>query len=99
MTKQTAARTTERVAIALPRLLEEGKLSLRQAARAAGVDVAHLSRVVSGSGGKAAGADLAVRLARALDLPEHYFPEAREQAVINAVRADPELRERIYRRL
>jgi hypothetical protein len=48
---------------------------------------------------KTPSADLTARVAEALDLPRDYFPEFREAVVVDAVQADPELRERLYRRL
>lgn len=62
-----------------------------------GVDQAHLTRIVQGK--KLASSELARRGALALDLPEDYFAEVREAVVIEAVRTDPELRDRIYRQI
>lgn len=80
----------------LPQLLEERQLSLRALCRDAGVDPAHLSRVLRRAGGKTASPDLVQRVTAALDLPAGYFPESREAEVIERVRADPRLRDRIY---
>lgn len=91
------ARTEDTVGQALPALLAAHGLSLRAFAGEAGVSQAHLSRLIKGE--KTASADLARRLALALRLPEDFFPEYREAVVIEAVRADPKLRERLYRRL
>lgn len=84
----------------LPRLLQERGLSIRQLAGLAEVEPSHLSRLLRGADyRKTPSADLLRRIAVALRLPEDYFPEFREAAVIEAVRLDPQLRERIYRRL
>jgi transcriptional regulator with XRE-family HTH domain len=82
---------------ALPDLLVKHQVSLRQLAKDAGISVSYLSRVLAGT--KPSSGELAARIASALELPEDYFPETREQRVVEAVRADPDLRERIYRRL
>jgi transcriptional regulator with XRE-family HTH domain len=68
-------------------------------ARTAGVTDAHLSRVVRQVNYKSPSGDLARRVALALGLPEDYFPEFREAYVIDRVKRDPKLRERLYKRL
>jgi transcriptional regulator with XRE-family HTH domain len=83
----------------VPRLLAERGMSLRALATAAHVDPGHLSRVLRRAAYKTPSADLTARVAEALDLPRDYFPEFREAVVVDAVQADPELRERLYRRL
>jgi len=60
------------------------------------VDHAHLSRVIRREGGKKASGEVAGRVAEALGLPSDFFPEYREAKVVEAVQADPELRERLY---
>src|SRR5687767_2116702 len=82
-----------------PRLLRERGLSMRAAARAAGVSQGHLSRALRGADNKRPGHDLIARLSAALGLPEDYFPEVREARVVRAVRADPALRDRMYAEL
>jgi transcriptional regulator with XRE-family HTH domain len=83
----------------LPALLEERGWSLRELARRAKVDVAHLSRTLKPGSGRTISGEVATRIARALELSDAYFAEAREQAVIDAVRADPALRDKLYRGL
>lgn len=80
----------------LPGILAERQLSLRALAERVGVSHAHLSRAVRGANGKVVGGDLARRVAVALDLPGDYFPEYREDVVVELVRADASLRDRIY---
>lgn len=88
------------IASELPRLVDQDpQLSLRKVAQRAGVDPAHLSRALRGKGEKHVSGELAGRLAAALELPVDYFPEYREDAVMRAVRADGQLRDRLYRRL
>lgn len=91
--------TQQRLGDALPELLQERDLSMRQLAARADVNVSHLSRLVNGKAGRSATGELAIKLARALELPDDYFPETREQMVIEAVRTDAALRESVYRRL
>ncbi len=73
-------------------------MSLRSLARDAEVNPAHLSRVLRGRESKATSTDLARRVAEALDLPADYFPEYREGLLIERVKTDPALRDRLYRR-
>jgi transcriptional regulator with XRE-family HTH domain len=80
-------------------LLEERGWSQRALAHAAGVDPAYISRALRRGRREAVSSELAARVARALDLPDDYFPECRERQVIEAVRNDPALRDRLYRRL
>lgn len=83
----------------LPRLLEERKLTLRALARKAGVSDAHLSRVLRRKDYKTPSADLARRVARALELPDDYFAEYREGVVIDEIKANARLRDRLYDQL
>jgi transcriptional regulator with XRE-family HTH domain len=89
--------TNERFSDQVPRLLHERGLSIRALARAAGVTDAHLSRVLRRVNYKTASTDLARRVALALDLPVDYFPEFREGVVIDRVKHDPKLRDRLYK--
>jgi hypothetical protein len=52
--------------------------------------------VLRGVNYKTASPDLARRVALALDLPEDYFPEYREGIVIERIRNNPQLRDRLY---
>ena len=83
----------------VPTLLAERGWTQRQLAEAIGVDPAHLSRVIRRLAGRRPSADLVERAASVLGLPRDYFPEYREQRVIDAVRRDPVLRDRLYRGL
>jgi transcriptional regulator with XRE-family HTH domain len=90
-----ADRTQTPFGEALPSLLLERGLSLRELSRRLGMDATYLSRVRRGR--KRLPTDLPKRVAVALGLPEDYFPETREAVISDAVRRDPELRERMYR--
>jgi len=92
-------RTSNPFVVELPRLLEQRHLSIRALARQAGVTDAHLSRVLRRADYKTPSGDLTRRVAVALGLPEDYFPEYREAFVIDTIRNDPELRDRLYGRL
>lgn len=84
----------------LPALLAERGMSIRALARAAGVNDAHLSRVLRGIGYRTRPSqDLARRVAEALDLPSDYFVEFREAAVVDEVQKNAALRERLYAEL
>jgi transcriptional regulator with XRE-family HTH domain len=87
-------RTDQPFRDAMPGLLAERGVSLRELGRRLGMDAAHLSRVRRGR--KRLSPDLPRRVAVTLGLPEDYFPETREEAILDAVRRDPRLRERIY---
>jgi transcriptional regulator with XRE-family HTH domain len=80
-------------------LLEERGWSQRDLARAAGVDPAYISRALRRGRRSAVAPELAARVALALGLSDDYFPECRERQVIEAVRNDPALRDRLHRRL
>lgn len=84
-----------RVREVLRELLAERGLTLRGFAAQIGVSQPHLTNVVHGK--KEPTGELARRVASGLELPEDFFAEAREAAVIDAMRNDPPLRERLYR--
>ena len=92
-------RTGESFATALVPLLSQAGLSMRALATELGLNVSHISQITGASTRRTVSPDLARRVARVLDLPEDYFPEVREAAVIAAVQADGSLRDRIYDRL
>jgi len=92
-------RTRRPFAEELPDLLEERNLSLRSLARQVGVGDDHLSRVVRGDRAKKPTADLARRVAHALDLPDDYFLEARLDFVVQQLTNDPQLLDKTYDRL
>lgn len=84
----------------LPDLLDKRGISLRALARSAGVNDAHLSRLLRGVGYRTRPSrDLAQRIAEALDLPHDYFTEYREAVVIDEIKRNPRLRDQLYARL
>jgi hypothetical protein len=64
-----------------------------------GVGGDHLSRVLRGDRGLKPTGELTSRVARALALPDDYFPEARIDFILARIRHDGTLRDRIYDRL
>jgi transcriptional regulator with XRE-family HTH domain len=83
----------------LPDLLTERGLSQRKLAQLIDLNPSHLSRVLRGADRTRPSIDLISRVARALDLPTGYFEELREAAVIEKVKTDPKLRDRLYSEL
>ena len=83
----------------LPDLLARHDISLRELANRCQIDVGFLSRVVRREDGKVASSDLALGVARALDLPDDYFIETRRAKVVERLNQDPELVDRIYAQL
>jgi len=93
------ARTKRRFVEEVPRLLRERNMSLRALEQEAELSHGFLSRVLRQRDYKTPSPELARRVARALDLPEEYFPEFREGAVIAAVKKDPRLRDELFDRV
>jgi|SRR5579862_7432639 len=93
------ARTDTPFAEEVPRLLAEHGMSIRALAAAVGVSDSHLSRVLRRADYKTPSTDLATRVAETFDLPADYFPEFREAYVIERIKRDPPLRNRLYRQL
>jgi transcriptional regulator with XRE-family HTH domain len=83
----------------LPALLAERGLSQRKLAQLIDLNPSHLSRVLRGADRTRPSIDLIQRVADALGVPRAYFAEVREAAVIEKLRSDPELRDRLYDRL
>jgi transcriptional regulator with XRE-family HTH domain len=83
----------------LPRLLKERGISQRALAAMIGISDSHLSRVLRRADYKTPSPDLTRRIALALELPPHYFPEFREAYVIERIRTHPKLRNDLFRRL
>jgi hypothetical protein len=77
------------------RSTEGARPTLRALAReVGGLDHAYLSRMLSGKA--AVNVDHVRRISRFLGLADDYFPEVREADVIDAIRADPELRDKLH---
>jgi transcriptional regulator with XRE-family HTH domain len=79
----------------LPRLLAERKMSQRELARRVGVNQSYLTFVLQGR--RAPSRKLLEGTAAAIDLHVEYFREFREAVVIERLRADPGVVDRLYR--
>jgi transcriptional regulator with XRE-family HTH domain len=91
-----ARRTNRPFAEELPHILAQRGLSLRALAAEIEFSPSHLSRALRRKDYKSPGPRLVRAVAAALGLPEDYFPEAREGEVLERVKADPVLRDRLY---
>ena len=90
--------TTRPVTEELPRLLASRGLTQRALARElGGFDHAYLSRMLSGKAPP--NSDHLARIATYLGLRADFFAEVREARLINAIRANPRLRDELYSRL
>ena len=95
-TPEMAVRTQRPFVEEMPLLLAERNLSLRAVARESEVSHSFLSRVLRERDYKRASPELARRVAKALDLPEDFFVEAREGFIIERMKGDPRIREELY---
>lgn len=87
-------RTDDSFGEELRRLLEERGVSFRKFAAAVGVPQPYLSRTMSGE--RPPSTKLLANAAAELGLPHDYFVEYRARVVIEAVRTDGRLRDRVY---
>ena len=83
----------------LPALLAQRGLSQRKLAQILDLNPSHLSRVLRGADRTRPSADLIRRITKVLDLPAGYFQELREAVVIERLRTDPELRDKLYKQI
>jgi transcriptional regulator with XRE-family HTH domain len=89
-------RSQERLVDQLPALMQARALSINRLAQLVGVSQSHLSRAVRSADRKSISGDLAERIANAMDLPADWFPETRRERVLERVRSDPVLCDRLY---
>jgi plasmid maintenance system antidote protein VapI len=82
----------------LQELLDARGMKVIELADITGASRGHLSRVIRRDGKRVSG-DLAGRIAVALGLPQDFFVEYREAVVLEAIRKDGRLRERLYKSL
>jgi len=75
-------------------LLTKRRMSVRALAEEIDFSAPFVQRVVQGT--KPPTTRLVAAVCHALDLPEGYFAEAREASVVERVRNDPRLRDRLY---
>lgn len=84
----------------LPRLLRERGLSIRGLSAQVGIQHSHLSRLLRQKDFKRTPSpDLIEAVSAALDLPEGYFPEAREAYVMARLKEDRRMLNTLYQRL
>ena len=74
-------------------------MSVRALAARIGINDSHLSRVLRQADYKTPSPDLTTRVAGALGLPADYFREFREAYVIELIKTDPKLLNKLYSRL
>jgi transcriptional regulator with XRE-family HTH domain len=78
----------------LPEMLRERGLSYRQFAKEIDFEQAYLSRTINGE--RSPSKKFLEAVSRALSLPDDYFPEYRQHVVIEAIKKDARLRDKIY---
>jgi transcriptional regulator with XRE-family HTH domain len=81
---------------AVGELLFERGWSQRDLADAVGVDPAHVCRLLKRGARRRATPELLARVACALGVEPEFFAEYREWCVLEAVRRNPSLRERLF---
>jgi plasmid maintenance system antidote protein VapI len=81
---------------AVAELMDEREWSQRDLSAVVGVDPAHISRLLKRGSRLRATPQLMVRVARAFEVEPEHFVEFREWCVLEAVRRNPPLRERLY---
>lgn len=86
---------------AVSRLMEERGIGLRELARALDISAPYLSRLINQRDrpSRSASPELLDRTARYFELPPEYFPEVRENAVVEAITTDSKWRDRLYAQL
>jgi transcriptional regulator with XRE-family HTH domain len=95
VTSARPSHTTLSFSRAVPELLVQRGWTQRDLAQAVDVDPAHICRLLRSTAANVT-PDLLVRVADAFGLPPTFFVEHRRQKVVEAVRNDPELCERLY---
>lgn len=96
--RRRVALSRGRFAHAVGELLAERGWTQRQLADAVCVDPAHICRLLRRESSTVT-PELAARVAEVLGVPPEFFAEYREWQVIEAVRADPALRDRLHRQV
>lgn len=91
-----SARSHRAFGDAVADLLDERGWSQRELSAVVGVDPAHISRLLKRRSRLRATPQLMSRVARAFELDPEFFVEYREWCVLEAMRSNPSLRERLY---
>jgi transcriptional regulator with XRE-family HTH domain len=87
-------RTRESITDALPLGLEEQGVSARELARQIGINQGYVSLVLGVR--RAPSRKILISASKALGLPADYFREARQALVLEKIKADPRILDRIY---
>jgi hypothetical protein len=91
-----AQRSQVPFAEAAAELLADLGWSESEAARRIGLDRSFFRKALRGSDYKRLAPEHIAALSEAAGLSREYFPEVREAAVVDAVRSDPGLRDRLF---
>jgi plasmid maintenance system antidote protein VapI len=91
-----SAQTNQAFRDAVGELMDERGWCQRDLSAAVGVDPAHISRLLKSGSRLRATPQLMMRVARAFEVDPEYFVEYREWCVLEAVRRNPSLRERLF---
>jgi transcriptional regulator with XRE-family HTH domain len=83
----------------VPALLAERGMRPSHLADLIGVGRPHMSKVLNARQYKRPSVEMCVRTARALGLPDDYFPEYRLGVVVQALHGDQAVCDRVYRTL
>jgi transcriptional regulator with XRE-family HTH domain len=90
------AQTNQAFREAVGELMNERGWSQRDLSAAVGVDPAHISRLLQRGSRLRATPQLMTRVARAFGVDPEFFVEYREWCVLEEVRRNPTLRERLF---
>jgi plasmid maintenance system antidote protein VapI len=91
-----SAQTNQAFRDAVGVLMDERGWCQRDLSAAVGVDPAHISRLLKRGSRLRATPQLMTRVARAFDVDPEFFVEYREWCVLEEVRRNPSLRERLF---
>lgn len=98
-TRRVDEQTDEPFVAYVERWLATERVTIAGLASRAGIDRGHLYRVLKRQNFKTPSADLIDKVAAVVDMPAAAFPEFREAKVLEAIRDDPRLRDRVYAEL
>ena len=91
-----SAQTNQAFREAVGGLMDERGWCQRDLSAAVGVDPAHISRLLKRGSRLRATPQLMTRVARAFEVDPEFFVEYREWCVLEEVRRNPSLRERLF---
>lgn len=94
-----AARSQIRFSDSWRELFKEKGWTQKHVAVTAGIDPSFFSKALRGEGYKKLNADWIAAISEMAGLPRDFYPEVREDAVVEAVRCDPALRDRLFAEL